>query len=207
MKKLKIDLSELEEAFETDESSGMEYYLDQETGEVVLITEDDRWALRSFFEEGDEDDDLGLDDELEEDEEEPESDEDSEAGECDLTAEFEAWLEDYRPDWQKDSIRRAFAVDQDAVGRFLPVPTQDSREGYNDMVAFAETVKNERLRDLLDVALDGKGAFRRFKDVLDGYPEERQRWFAFKNQQVRQRILDWLESEGIEAEDTSKHGG
>ena len=44
----------------------------------------------------------------------------------------------------------------------------------------------------------GRGAFRHFKDVLLDYPDERERWFKFKNARVRERILEWLESEGVE---------
>ncbi len=35
--------------------------------------------------------------------------------------------------------------------------------------------------------------------MLADYSRERERWFEFKDDRMRQRILDWLESEGIEA--------
>jgi hypothetical protein len=57
------------------------------------------------------------------------------------------------------------------------------------------------LIELLSVAIRGKGAFRRFKDVLLDYPEARERWFAFKNEQMRQRALSWLASEDIELDE------
>jgi hypothetical protein len=81
--------------------------------------------------------------------------------------------------------------------RFHPVPCQDSREGYRDMERFIATVKNEHLRDLLEVAINGRGVFRRFKDVLLNYPDERQRWFDFQSDRERRRIVAWLESIGI----------
>ncbi|MDB9525326.1 UPF0158 family protein [Oscillatoria sp. CS-180] len=83
--------------------------------------------------------------------------------------------------------------------RFLPIPMADSREGYRDMEAFINTLENPILKDKLEIAIDGSGAFRRFKNVLIGEPE-RERWFAFKQQQLRQRIFDWLEVNGIEVE-------
>ena len=49
------------------------------------------------------------------------------------------------------------------------------------MEDFIATVEGERLAELLEVAIKGKGAFRRFKDVLLNYPEERVRWFEFKD--------------------------
>jgi len=84
--------------------------------------------------------------------------------------------------------------------RFIRVPTQESRDGYRDMAEFAEAVGDRHLQELLSVALNGKGAFRRFKDVLADYPDTRKRWFEFSEQKVRERILEWLESEEIEVE-------
>ena len=82
--------------------------------------------------------------------------------------------------------------------RFLPLPGADSRAGYEDMEAFIETVASLRLQERLWGAIRGRGAFRRFKDVLAGQPAERERWFAFRDGRVRQRALAWLAEEGIE---------
>ena len=65
------------------------------------------------------------------------------------------------------------------------------------MADFVATVRNARLRDLLEVALAGRGAFRRFKDVLLDYPAEREAWFAFRDGHVRAAARDWLEEKGI----------
>jgi len=61
------------------------------------------------------------------------------------------------------------------------------------MEDFIATVEGERLAELLEVAIKGKGAFRRFKDVLLNYPEERERWFEFKDDRMRERALEWLD--------------
>ncbi len=61
------------------------------------------------------------------------------------------------------------------------------------MVEFSETVKDRNLREKLAIALDGKGAFRRFKNVLSDYPEERERWFSFKDERIRQEVIEWLD--------------
>jgi hypothetical protein len=42
----------------------------------------------------------------------------------------------------------------------------------------------------LSVALDGKGAFGRFKRVLEDYPEERERWFKFKLAEMSEWIRE-----------------
>ncbi len=81
--------------------------------------------------------------------------------------------------------------------RYEPIPKAESYEGYNDMVDFIATMEDEHLIELLEVAINGKGAFRRFKDVLARYPEERERWYRFKNDRLRERALTWLETIGI----------
>src|SRR5215510_1738130 len=82
--------------------------------------------------------------------------------------------------------------------RFIHIPYQGSNAGYRDMEEFASSVTDDRLRTLLEVAIRGKGAFRRFKDVLLEHPDERERWFQFSNERSRERIRRWLDREGIE---------
>ncbi len=81
--------------------------------------------------------------------------------------------------------------------RYLAIPVAQSQEGYSDMEAFITTVEAPELRDKLAVAIDGKGAFRRFKNVLLEEPTERKRWFEFKTECSRRRTLRWLKGEGI----------
>ncbi|MEF8874966.1 MAG: UPF0158 family protein [Candidatus Thermoplasmatota archaeon] len=61
------------------------------------------------------------------------------------------------------------------------------------MQDFIQTVEDEDLREKLWIAIDGKGAFRRFKDVLRLYPDVRERWFEFKDERVERRVVEWLE--------------
>jgi hypothetical protein len=82
--------------------------------------------------------------------------------------------------------------------RYTVIPYQGPESSYRDMAEFIGSMNDNRLRALLDVATKGKGAFRRFKDVLQQHPEQRERWFAFQNARANHRIRRWLESEGIE---------
>lgn len=94
-------------------------------------------------------------------------------------------------------------IERDEEGRFLKIPCTDSREGYRDMKDFIRTVDDEHLEEKLWIAIDGKGAFRRFKKVLTRHPDVRQRWFEFKDERTRERVVDWLEWKEIEFEDTN----
>src|SRR6266851_2780314 len=61
------------------------------------------------------------------------------------------------------------------AGRLIYVEPLGSRVEYGWMEEFTGTVGDARLRDRLEVALDGGGAFRRFKNVLLDFPAERER--------------------------------
>jgi len=80
----------------------------------------------------------------------------------------------------------------------LAIPNAESHEGYQDMEDFIETVNEMNLKEKLNIAISGKGAFRRFKDVLNYYPKEKERWFKFKDEKIMERVNEWLDEEGIE---------
>src|SRR5262245_35999588 len=72
-----------------------------------------------------------------------------------------------------------------------------SREQYRWMERFIATVEESELRQKLVTSIDGKGAFRRFKDVLMSYPVDRERWFAFRSERLRIAIEAWFEAHGL----------
>ena len=89
-------------------------------------------------------------------------------------------------------------MDAAELGRDLQVPHADSREGYDDIQDFIDTISGEHLQELLNVAIQGRGAFRRFKDVLARHPAEQQRWFDFQAARLDARTREWLAEEGCE---------
>lgn len=76
--------------------------------------------------------------------------------------------------------------------RYQEIPVLSSSEGHYDMESFTGTVKDPELQRRLGEALKGKGASRRFKDLLVELPEERERWFRFKSERMEQRIREWF---------------
>jgi hypothetical protein len=84
------------------------------------------------------------------------------------------------------------ADDDDDPDRWLHVWPAGSRRAYNDMLDFTATRTDQRLRDRLDQTLDGRGAFRRFKDALLDWPADREDWFAYSEDRRRGRAREWL---------------
>ncbi|MPZ67097.1 MAG: hypothetical protein GEU83_16855 [Pseudonocardiaceae bacterium] len=64
------------------------------------------------------------------------------------------------------------------------------------MVRFIDTVAVPDRADRLTIAVDGRGAFRRFKDVLARWPGELERWYEFSNERQRGRTRAWLAGVG-----------
>jgi hypothetical protein len=77
--------------------------------------------------------------------------------------------------------------------RYVRVDPASSREQYRWMERFVGLVQDQALRERLLVAIDGKGAFRRFKDVLLAFPAERERWFAHRSELLHLHIQTWIE--------------
>lgn len=98
-------------------------------------------------------------------------------------------------------------VGQDAVldvdaepGRWLRVDRVGSSAGWQDMVAFAEAQPGRVLRQRLQRATEGRGAFRRFRDVIHDHDHDlAARWTAFATDRQLGRARAYLAEHGIRA--------
>lgn len=104
------------------------------------------------------------------------------------TGEVWYWRDDEEDDRGFDPVERGDAR------RIHPLP---SREGYSDMEDFIAGVPDRRAADLLERAIAGRGAFRRFKDTLFGFPELREMWFGFSDVRMQRRGIEFLVDEGL----------
>jgi hypothetical protein len=65
------------------------------------------------------------------------------------------------------------------------------------MERYIPMVEDPDLQGKLTQAIDGKGAFRRFKDVLMAYGPERERWFSFRSERLRIFMEAWLNAHAL----------
>jgi hypothetical protein len=102
--------------------------------------------------------------------------------------------------WPRDPAAMA-GVDEpedlDDPDRFVVVLGLGSRVGYGDMVDFIDRVTDDLLADRLAVAVQGKGAFRRFKDTLADDEVWWSRWLTFSGERQRARARWWLAEAGL----------
>lgn len=87
--------------------------------------------------------------------------------------------------------------DEDDEDRWLYVERIGSSYGYEDMEVFIATVTDPTKADLLESAINGKGAFRRFKDVLSRWPDERERYYLMSADRQLGRAREWLADRGF----------
>lgn len=86
-----------------------------------------------------------------------------------------------------------------ADANYMRIDPVSSREQYRWMERFIQMLDEGDLRDRLSAAIDGKGAFRRFKDVLMAHAPERERWFAFRSERLRVFMEAWLSAHALAA--------
>ena len=172
-RQVRVDLAELAIALDTD-SSQLHQYLDLETGQIVAIMEEIAWELEQ------------IDEELY----------DEEGNQVTTLEDYLQQRDD--PDWQKEMILEADQIERQYGTRYIGVEGNDPYGDYRDMERFIGTVEDDRLRERLWDAIQGRGAFRRFKDLLSRHPQVREEWFDFKDARLQARVSNWLEFHDIE---------
>lgn len=172
MRSLQVDLDDMAEAFDLGNAEAT-YYLDLEAGAVLLVMAETRRTLNKLL--------AGLD------------------ASADSSARLTAALADSNvPEWERELVLEAYEVDAGCGERYVAIPQVDSRQAYGDMEDFVDTVRDVALRKRLRQAIQGRGAFRQFKNVLEQRPQEEQRWYAFRDERTQLRMQEWLKAEGIE---------
>ena len=89
-------------------------------------------------------------------------------------------------------------------GDYLGIDPVPSREQYRWMEHFIESLEDGELRGRLQRAVDGRGAFRRFKDALAPHRVDRERWFRFRSERLREAMQRWLSHHSIVAVERSE---
>ena len=101
------------------------------------------------------------------------------------------------PDWDTQLIPLAREVVLMGSTRYLRVPEAFGHPEHRWMMEFAREVRSFRLKQKLYLALRGRGACQRFKEILKEAPEDGKRWQEFHHARWEELIQSWLESHGI----------
>jgi hypothetical protein len=72
------------------------------------------------------------------------------------------------------------------------------------MADFAEAITDERTGRRLAQAIQGKGAFRRFKDELhEEHPDLLPAWYALRDTRASRRVAQWLADNSLTDDDSA----
>ena len=87
-----------------------------------------------------------------------------------------------------------------------PIDPLPSYVWYQDMADFADRLSNDAAGRRLARAIQGRGAFRRFKNALyEEFPELLSAWHTFREARANRRAVEWLADEGIIRADAGDH--
>lgn len=98
-----------------------------------------------------------------------------------------------------DDINDPDEFDELCGERFIPLPNRYNINEYQIMEDFIETLP-ENVQGVFYAAINGRGAFRRFKDVIINKDVEDQ-WYKFKEQAFKQIAVEWCRDNDIEYEE------
>ncbi len=166
------NFDEIQKAQEDTEREAFDYFLDRNTGEVIILSQDiinKAWEILSES--------------------------------YDDIADFEDVEPDEIPDipeWMEDEIELALDVFMNEHNNYIRVPERNPAKTYSAMREFADTIQNQTLKDSLCRVLDGPGSFRKFKDTLAPFPKEKKLWHTFNAKASRNEIEEWLRTCSIE---------
>lgn len=114
-------------------------------------------------------------------------------------AEDEELLDNY-PDWERENIEQAIKIIEDEDEVYLEFTLRNEFHEYELIEEFIETLDKAEVREKLFGAIQGRGAFRRFKDGIIEHDVERQ-WYEFKEKKVKELVMEWCKEKGLVIEE------
>ena len=152
---IRVNLSDIIDGLES-QSDRLSSYLNKETGEIVIINEDDL-----------------------------------------IFAENNGSIDDL-PEWEQESIQTAREIED--TDKHIALPSQFDIDEYNIMEHFCRLIENDEIRDQMYRAIQGRGAFRYFKDSIHRF-NIAEEWYQFRAEAFREIAVEWCEENGIEFEE------
>lgn len=112
-------------------------------------------------------------------------------------AEEDIDISDY-PEWQQESIKTA--IDILSTNNYIRLPEDHEIDDYGIMEDFCYSIEDKELRNKMLKVIDGKGAFRRFKDKIYEY-DLADDWYDYQDNRYREIAIKWCEDHNIEYEE------
>jgi hypothetical protein len=100
------------------------------------------------------------------------------------------------PDWQRENIETAIKIIEDENDAYLDFTLRNEYHEYEIIEEFIGTLSEDEVREELFGAIQGRGAFRRFKDGIIEHGVEKQ-WYEFKEKKLKELVIEWCEAKDL----------
>lgn len=88
---------------------------------------------------------------------------------------------------------------EDIYDNCISLPTKYSIDEYKMMEDFIDTIIDAQIYNQLLISINGKGAFRRFKDTCINYGII-DNWYKFRDSKYKDIAIEWCNENNIEFE-------
>jgi len=95
-------------------------------------------------------------------------------------------------DWEKEELKLCEEI-IDNYNDYVKIPSEIMED-------FCYSLEDNKLRNKMCQAINGRGAFRRFKDNLSYYDIEEE-WYKFKEERLKEIAIKWCEDNYLEYEE------
>lgn len=96
-----------------------------------------------------------------------------------------------------DNMELIEEIEESWIEDYIPLPDQYQIHEYSIMEDFVYEHATGKAQELLEHAMQGRGAFRRFKDKLYDLDLEQQ-WYKFRDDAYEKIARDWCEKYNID---------
>ncbi|MFF3021769.1 UPF0158 family protein [Gottfriedia sp. NPDC057948] len=111
-----------------------------------------------------------------------------------IDAEDEKPIDDLH-DWQIENLEIANEIVENFED-YKELPSKYEIDEYKMIKDFCLTVKDEKKQNLLLITIEGKGAFRRFKDVIIELNIEMD-WYSYRDRRYKDLAIAWCQDNDI----------
>lgn len=110
---------------------------------------------------------------------------------------------DKLPPWQQEIVPKLREISESED--FTALPSPYGIDDYRIIEEFVRSIKDDTLGGIMDELIQGRGAFRRFRDAVHRYRLGDQ-WWDFKKNALKIIAIEFLEEEGIPWTDVKPEG-
>ncbi|MDG0791167.1 UPF0158 family protein [Cohnella ginsengisoli] len=101
------------------------------------------------------------------------------------------------PELKKENIEKAIQILEDEDSVYVDFTLRNEFNEYEIIEDFIKALEPQEIREELFAAIQGRGAFRRFKDNIIEHGLEKQ-WYDYKERKIKELVIGWCMDHSID---------